>query len=233
MYLKDVSKFVPSLLGFTFMYASSQVISVNSIHFGSNRSDNWITSAPRTFFRLSVRCRILLLVDFLRTRKSYLIFYVNRHWLAELASPYCATHFYILISCHDNGVTCTTTMAYGNPLSAIYPVLCLTSYYYYSLRVSSTLALKDSKIGYYQRLYICPTFLYPLLFCFSVNFCLLMSRVFFHYLHVPLLLTCIAGNNFAWAFLNEKRSRLIMSTLSDFNFLHILWRKYCNNKDGE
>lgn len=76
MYLKDVSKFVPSLLGFTFMYASSQVISVNSIHFGSNRSDNWITSALRTFVRLSVRCRILLLVDFLKTRKSSLILFM-------------------------------------------------------------------------------------------------------------------------------------------------------------
>lgn len=60
MYLKDVSKFVPSLLDFTFMYASSQVISVNSIHFGFNRSDNWITSTLRTFIRISARSQILL-----------------------------------------------------------------------------------------------------------------------------------------------------------------------------
>lgn len=86
-HLKDVSKFVPSLLGFTFMYASSQVISVNSIHFGSNRSDNWITSTLRTFLRISARSQILLLVGFLRTRTSSLIFYVNLHWLTEWRLP--------------------------------------------------------------------------------------------------------------------------------------------------
>jgi hypothetical protein len=161
MYVKDVSKFVSSLYGFTFMYASSQAISVDSIHFGSNSPDNWKISTLRTFPRISARSQDLLLVEFLRTRKSSL-FYVNLHWLAKLASPYYATYAYILISCHDNGcIICHVhenngemSCAYRNSLSAIYPgplfnviLLLLFASCFLDVRILYSLALKDSKIG--------------------------------------------------------------------------------------